>query len=301
MRDVIVIGGGVAGMQAAIYLSSENRSVTLLESSRRLGGQIRRSPMIENVLGHIHITGKRLAFHTAVQLDNFGTDVRLGIRATRIRRYHNHVSVDCDNGETLEAKTVVIATGLQFRPIDFIGNKNRRVKWGPFYEDVRNVKRPCVVGGGNGAAQFALSLLDKVEHVSMVTRSPIETRMSAYLIDRIRESTIELMEDAVPTEFTSDILILSDGRMLSADRVYCFVGETFVPIPIEDCRRSREPIAQIHPNGYDHNDLAIDRDSEGVARIFVCGDARFDSMKRVAAAMGDGARTASLVNRTLNA
>lgn len=294
----VVVGGGMAGAQAAIYLASEGHPVILMEREHLIGGQIRRSPLIENLAGHLSISGDSLVRQVEAQLAAFGVDVRLSTEVDLVLSdsARGHVIVRTLGGEEIRARSVLLATGLRFAPFPFDGNDHESVVWGPYYfeHSCDLGQRYAVIGGGNSAGQFAMSMAENGSDMTIIARSELGSKMSNYLVERIRaQKNLRVVEGSTPRRYTGKTLILDNGQRVRTDGVFCFAGQTHLPVPVFVKRDESLFRIESGPAGYDHNDLEI------AWGVYTAGDGRNGAMNRVAAAMGDGARASSLINRHL--
>jgi thioredoxin reductase (NADPH) len=192
--DLVVVGAGPAGLSAAVYAASEGLAVLVVEAFA-FGGQAGSSSKIENYLGFpTGISGQALAGRAFVQAQKFGASVIVAASAVRLLCDRRPYSVELSDGRTVQARTIVIATGAQYREPD-IENLRRYVGAGIYHAATHLEAKLCtgqeivIVGGGNSAGQAAVFLAGSCTHVHMLVRSDgLAASMSRYLIRRIEES-----------------------------------------------------------------------------------------------------------------
>lgn len=287
MTDIIVIGGGPAGLTAALYALRANKSVLVIEKAT-FGGQITFSPMVENYPGFLSASGNEIAERIVEQVLAQGAEVEmdtvLEVRDGDIK------TVVCEGGE-FQAKSVIVATGAKHRLLgvpgeqELIGNGISfcAVCDGAFY----NGKEVVVVGGGNSALQEALLLCENASKVTVVQNLPYLTG-EKRLQDRLyANQKAEVILGATVKEFLGDGELTgvkiadSEGKetVISADGVFVAVG--LVP--------QNEAFSNVLPlDDYGYADVD-ERCKTETAGIFVAGDCRKKSVRQVTTAVSDGA------------
>lgn len=287
MYDIIVVGGGPAGLTAALYACRANKSVLVMEKSA-FGGQITYSPKVENIPGFVSLTGNEFADKMVEQILEQGAEVEpcevFEIKDGDIK------TVVTDSGE-FQAKAVIIATGAKHRlpglerETDFIGNGISfcAVCDGAFHEG----KDVCVLGGGNSALQEALLLSDlcnKVYVVQNLERLTGEGKLADKLYEK---SNVEIITSSVITELLGQdelcgVVIKNDNgetRTLNVDGLFVAIGL----IPQNDNFKN---VLKLNAYGYADVDESCKSDTKG---IFVAGDCRSKRIRQVATACADGA------------
>lgn len=287
MYDIIIIGGGPAGLTAALYACRANKSVLVMEKAA-FGGQITYSPKVENIPGFVSLTGNEFADKMVEQILEQGAEVE-PCEAFEIKD-GDIKTVVTDSGE-FQAKAVIIATGAKHRlpgierEDNFIGNGISfcAVCDGAFYEG----KDVCVLGGGNSALQEALLLSDLANKVYVVQNLEKLTG-EAKLADKLYEkANVEIITSSVITELLGDdelngVVIKSDSgesRTLSVDGLFVAIGL----IPQNDIFAN---VLKLNAYGYADVDESCKCDTKG---IFVAGDCRSKRIRQVATACADGA------------
>src|SRR5262249_52268614 len=315
--DVLVIGGGPGGLAAAVYGSSEGLRTVLVEG-RALGGQAGTSSRIENYLGFpAGISGAELAARARLQAEKFGAELlapRSAIRLTSNAGFSH--SVDLDDGSTIHARSVIIATGARYRNLDVPALTDFEGT-GVFYSATHAEARGCfadnvaVVGGGNSAGQAALFLAARCRPVHLIIRrARLDQTISRDLIHRLEHHPrVGLLPTTVVREAERD-----GGRR--PNRVESPAGTLrntdhparFVPIEADSSPPRREgKLAEEHGfllTGDDIPDavrehrsrpLPLETSRQGV---FCIGDARARSTKRVSVAVGEGSMAIKMVHQT---
>jgi thioredoxin reductase (NADPH) len=302
--DVIVLGAGPAGLAAAVYASSEGLSVLAVEPLS-LGGQASSSPMLRNYLGFpAGVSGSDLASRAYRQAWTFGADFLIGRTATAIRADENARIVSLDDGSELRARTIVIATGVSYRRmgLDSVAAlAGRGVFYGSGTSEARAMagEPVFIVGGANSAGEAAIHLARYADRVTVLVRGPsIADMMSDYLVQEldaignieIRSST-EVVE-AVGDQQLRGLLLRNNANgeteEVPATAVFILIGAAPKTdwLPPEIARDERGFVL----TGDDRP--GIHGDSWSLATtmpgVFAAGDARHGSVKRIAAAVGEG-------------
>jgi thioredoxin reductase (NADPH) len=320
--EVAIVGAGPAGLTAAVYAASEGLDTVLLEQAVS-GGQAGTSPLIRNYPGFPHgINGGLLMERTCEQAWLMGAHIVFAQQAVALERRDDHRIVRLLDETELRARTVVIATGIEWRRLG-VPRIEALVGSGVFYGAAVSESRAMhdqdvfIVGAGNSAGQAALDLAKHARAVTLVARGDnIAKSMSSYLVHAI-EST----SSVVVRHRTEVVDGAGDGALESlrlADRANDTVDEVpaaalFIMIggephtqwlPDEIARDSggylitdRDLLAQ--PEGhwnYDREPLTLETSMPGV---FAAGDVRQGSIKRVASAVGEGATVVRLVHEHL--
>jgi thioredoxin reductase (NADPH) len=318
--DLAVVGGGPAGLAAAVYAASEGLSVVVIESEA-IGGQAGTSSMIRNYLGFPRgISGMRLAMRARNQALRFGTDFYTGWDVTSLEpgadgRPH---MLRTDGGD-VRARTVLISSGVAYRKLgvapieDLVG---AGVNYGAAMTAAREMEGydVVVVGGGNSAGQAALHLARFARSVTIVVRRPgLEETMSKYLIDEIGyNERIEVLPSTRVVdgggEGQLEWLCLEntetgEGTTKEARGLFLLLGAQprcdWLPAELARDENSfvltgRDVPRDKWPEGVPPANLATT-----VPGVFAAGDIRAGSMKRVAAASGEGASAVPLVHAYL--
>lgn len=320
--DLIVVGGGPAGLSAAIYAGSEGLRTVVVEQNVP-GGQATYSASIENYPGFPEgLTGGELARRTVQQAERFGVEILVTRRAMRLRADGELRHVAIDDGTELESYAVLLSMGVSFRWLDVPGCP-QLVGAGVYYGSAVAEATACVaqdiyiLGGGNSAAQAALLLAQYARRVVILTHDDsIEQAMSNYLVERIRRtpniivrtsSTIAAVEGTDHLEWvTIESLKTGERERVRADGLFIFIGarprtdwlgdlvardENGFVLTAEELRRG-DPERDGWP--LEREPFPLETSTPGV---FVAGDVRRDAVRRLTAAAGEGAMAVQFVHR----
>lgn len=324
--DVAIIGAGPAGLAAAVYGASEGLNTLLIER-RAPGGQAGTSSRIENYLGFPKgLSGSDLARRAITQATRFGTEFLSPREATGIRSNDQYKTIELANGQEINALSVVITTGVNYRKLDTNGVSDftgAGIYYGSAMTEVQSCKdeQVYIVGGGNSAGQAAVYLAGFAEKVSIAIRgSSLTKSMSHYLIDQIED--IENIEVLAHTEVTN---AFGDGKLqeleltnsksdrpqtVKAAALFIFIGARPYTdwIGLDILKNDRGFIETGRDlQGYDEfkkiwklerSPFLLESSSPG---IFAAGDVRAGAMNRVASAVGEGAMSIKFVHEYLSA
>jgi thioredoxin reductase (NADPH) len=316
--DTVVVGGGPAGLAAAVYGSSEGLRTVVVEREAP-GGQAGTSSRIENYLGFPSgVSGDELASRALQQARRLGAEILVTRTIDRIDPATREVVLD--DGETLRARTIVLATGVTWRHLEIDGIEpliGNGVHYGAARSEAPNTHGLDVVlvGAGNSAGQAALGFAGHARSVTIVCRADsLEQSMSQYLIDQLRRSS------NVELELGKEIAAVHGGPPLEAvelrDRgtgelerrdcagLYIFIGADAETgwLPPEIARNDRGYVltgADVKLAGRWHEERDPYLLETSVPGIFACGDVRLGPVKRVAAAVGEGSMAIAFVHQYL--
>jgi len=299
--DVVVVGAGPAGLATAVYAASEGLSVAVLDA-RAPGGQAGASARIENYLGFpTGISGQALAGRAFVQALKFGAHVAIPMAVRAMHCGHFPIRIELADGREVPTRTVVIATGAQYRRPDIAGlprfEGSGVYYWAsPVEAKLCKDEEVMLVGGGNSAGQAAVYLASHAARVNLMVRgSGLEASMSRYLIDRIAGlENVQLWTGAEVTGLDGDAWLdtiqwRSRGageRSQPLRHLFLFIGAD----PNTDWLRSC-PV-EVDARGFVRTGADVgqaDALQTSVPGVFAIGDVRAGSIKRVAAAVGEGA------------
>jgi thioredoxin reductase (NADPH) len=316
--DVAIVGCGPAGLATAVYAASEGLSVVVLDA-RSFGGQAGASARIENYLGFpTGISGQALAGRAFSQAQKFGADIMIpiGVTALDCARADGAFALALDGGETLRAKSVVVASGARYRRPD-IENLERFEGRGVWYWASPIEARLCaeqeivLVGGGNSAGQAAVFLSGHARKVHMVIRGGgLGASMSRYLIERIEATpNIELMfnTEVVGLEGTEGISLERvrwrsrlSGEESTADirNLFLFVGADPATGWLGGCGVTvdRGGFVVTGAQSEQNQGRPVPPLETSVPGVFAVGDVRSGSVKRVGGAIGEGAQVVAALH-----
>ncbi len=308
--DVIVVGGGPAGLSAAVYARSEGLRTTLIEQTA-MGGQAGTSSMIRNYLGFPRgISGAELAARAFDQAILFGTEMIYGASATGLRVEGDLRVVELSDGAEVPGRAIVIATGVSYRTLDvpaLHGFQGRGVFYGAAMSEAPDLEQQhaFVVGGGNSAGQAAIHLAKFAQKVTVLVRgASLAASMSDYLITELNATPNIVVRHC--TEVVGggggarlERLTLRDtasgsDEVVDAGGLFVLVGAKpftdWLPGAIE---RDEWDYITTGPSEADPRRRLYESTMPGV---FAVGDVRRNSIKRVASAVGEGAVCVRLIH-----
>jgi thioredoxin reductase (NADPH) len=325
--DVTIVGAGPAGLAAAVYGASEGLDTVLIDAVGT-GGQAAASSRIENYFGFpFGLSGTDLTGRAMLQALKFGAQLASPCPAVRLDTNRDEngglLRLHLPGEDVIDSKAVILATGARYRALplerwpDFEGA-------GIYYAATELEARSCagnpvaVVGGANSAGQAALYLAGRGSEVSLVVRGPdIAAEMSAYLVDRL------LAHPRVTVQCRSEVTRLDGGDFLQEVSITDRIANTtrVQPCSALFCFIGAEPATSwltgiaIEDDGFIRTDVQLTGDDLGpgwaaagrrplpfetsVPGVFAVGDVRSGSMKRVAAATGEGASAIASVHKAI--
>src|SRR5579862_2661459 len=323
IRDLVIVGAGPSGLAAAVYAASEGLDVLVIEADSP-GGQAGSSSKIENYLGFpMGISGNELAGRAATQAQKFGAKVLVANNVTKLNCEKRPYELTVDCGQTIRARTVVIASGAQYNKpkIDNLKKfEGQGVYYGATYIEAQlcGTDDAIVVGGGNSAGQAAVYLSQTSGKVHMLVRSSqLSDTMSRYLIQRIEENP------AIEMHYCTEIVGLDGNTQLESvtwqdkktgeksthniRHVFIRAGASPHTEWLKGCvlldskgfiltGRDLDPLSQSFKWPLPRAPQMLETSLPGV---FAVGDVRAGNVKRVAAAVGEGSIAIYLVHRAL--
>ena len=311
--DVAIVGGGPAGLAAAVYGGSEGLRTIMVEREAP-GGQAGTSSRIENYLGFPGgVSGGDLANRALLQAKRFGTEIVVTRAAQTIetRPDGTHV-LRLDGGTTLSARAIVLATGVAWRELESDG-ADRFVGRGVYYGAARTEalgtrgKDVFLIGGGNSAGQAAMFFSNYARSVTLLVRGrSLDASMSYYLIEQLRTKSNIFVETQTTVSAVGGGAHLetvvtrnaSAERERPADAVFAFIGADAQTawLPPSIARDSRGYILTGHDIADWRSARAPFALETSVPGIFAAGDVRSTSVKRVASSVGEGSMAIALIH-----
>jgi len=322
--DLVVVGGGPAGLASAVYAASEGLRTILVERNAT-GGQAGTSSQIENYLGFPSgISGSDLAHRATTQAKRFGAEILAAQDVVEIRRDDPYRSVKLSDGTELAAYAILVASGMEVRRLEAAGVEvltGLGVYYGAALTEAATYRERdvFVVGGANSAGQGALFFSRSARHVTMLVRGEgLRESMSQYLVDRISETkNIEVLPHSAVTEVRGtgrleSITVADTGtggtRDLPAAALFIFIGTAPRTSMLEGVvERDEQGFIitgrDLMADGERPKGWTAPRDpfpfETSVPGIFAAGDVRRGSGKRIAPAVGEGSATVAIVHEYL--
>jgi thioredoxin reductase (NADPH) len=323
--DVVVLGGGPAGLAAAVYASSEGLSTLVVERFAP-GGQAGTSARIENYLGFpTGLTGAELARRATLQARKFGAVISSVHEASHVSEplTDGLRGVELADGQRVQGRCVVLAPGADYRRLP-AENADRFEGLGLYYAATHIEAQQCaaedvvVVGGANSAGQAVVKLADTAHRVHVVARRPLEVAMSRYLVDQIEDkSNVQVWTGcevrALEGDEKLEAVVISGagpdqrvetsavftmiGASPRSEGLVDFVGQDDKGFVVTGEEAPNHPDFSRHWNDLDRDPLLLECTRPGV---FAIGDVRRGSTKRVAAAVGDGALVVRSIHASLD-
>ena len=309
--DLAVIGIGPAGLAAAVYGASEGLDTVSLDAAS-LGGQAGSSTRIENYVGFPRgISGEELAARAALQAQRLGARLNAPCEVASLRAENGFHVLTLVDGSELPCRAVIVATGAQYRRLD-VDDLERFEGAGVYYAATELEARVVsgspvtVVGGGNSAGQAAIYLARQCEVSLVVRRDNLATTMSHYLVERVEADTrIEILlaseVRALAGErrlerITVEHTATGEHRTIACAGLFCFIGavpatswlERTVALDNNGFILTDRSLPETVTRGIDYLHRAPLPFETSTPGVFAVGDVRNGSLKRVAAAVGEG-------------
>ena len=300
MHDMIIVGGGPAGLTAAVYCLRAGKSVLVIEKNG-FGGQIAFSPKVENIPGTISISGAEFADKLTEQAMNLGADVELEnvirVEDGEIKRVYT------EEGNCFEAKAVILAVGVKHRMLGLEGEEELAgnglsfcaVCDGAFYAG-QNV---AMIGGGNSALQEALLLSEVCNQVTVVQNLAFFTGEKKLADALTAKDNVDVIFSAVVAEYLSENGTLTGLRIReeNGNEQVLNVDGAFLAVGLAPENDAFASLAALNNWGYFDSGEDCATKTPG---IFVAGDCRSKSIRQVTTAAGDGAVAAMAACRYLD-
>ena len=287
MYDIIIIGGGPAGLTAAIYGKRAGKSVLVIEKET-FGGQITFSPKVENIPGFMPLSGNEFAEKLVEQALALGTDVEM-TKAEKIKN-GKIKTVVTEDGD-FEGKAVIIASGAKHRLLGAKGEQNFigegisfcAVCDGAFYKG----QEVAVIGGGNSALQEALLLSDLCKKVTVVQNLDFLTGEQALVDQLDARENIEVITGTVVESFDGqdELSAITMKRLKAGAFSSLSVNGVFLAVGLEPQNQPFGPLAGLDERGYIISDERCKTKTDG---IFTAGDCRTKKIRQVTTAAADG-------------
>jgi thioredoxin reductase (NADPH) len=323
--DLLIVGGGPAGLAAAVYGASEGLKTVMIEREAP-GGQAGMSSRIENYLGFPSgLSGADLARRAVAQAKRFGVEILAPQEVTKLRVEAGSKFVTLGDGTEIGAKAMLVATGVSYRKLNVPG-MDRVYGAGVYYGAAMTEAVGCkgedvyIVGGANSAGQAAVFFSQHARRVIMLVRgNSLHAGMSQYLVDQIQQIS------NIAVELNSSVVEVFGEEHLEAIAVYCATSGETTKVPANSLfifigampgtdwlagvlEREEKGFLLSGPDlmrdGKPPKSWPLERDpwllETSVPGIFVAGDVRYRSVKRVASGVGEGANAVQFVHQYLS-
>ncbi|HEY3831401.1 MAG TPA: FAD-dependent oxidoreductase [Acidimicrobiia bacterium] len=318
--DLVIVGGGPAGLAAAVYGATEGLETLGLERAT-VGGQAGSTSRIENYLGFpMGVSGTELTQRAIVQAEKFGAHLTAPCSAASLRECSGHLVVHLEDGTEVVGRAVIVASGVRYRRLD--AQRIEDFEQSVYYAATENEMRQCsgspvvIVGGGNSAGQAALYLAQTSPVTIAIRGDDIGAAMSSYLVDRVVANL------RITVRTNTRVTALDGDREMRHARLATPEGDVTVPCEALFSFIGAEPnsdwlskCAAVDEHGFIRTDLELDANALGerwdvLGRrplpfetshpgLFAVGDVRSGSTKRVAAAVGEGSAAVRSVHEYL--
>jgi alkyl hydroperoxide reductase subunit F len=299
MYELIIVGGGPAGMTAAVYAARKQLNTLLISSD--IGGQVMWTNSVENYMGYQFIEGDELIARFQKQVDQFPIDQKIGQKVTQIRKIDGGLEVVSEKGDAYQGKAVILASGKRPRRLNVAGEMEltgRGVTYcsicdGPEYAG----QRVAVIGGGNSALEAVLDVVKVAEHVDMISVTPLTG--DPIMIDKLSDAhnlTIytEQQTEKILGENTVSGIVIKDlktgaSKQLDVTGIFIEVGL----VPNSDMAKDLLKLNQV-------GEVPININCETeIPGFFAAGDVTTAPEKQIIIAAGEGAKAALQAHRYL--
>jgi thioredoxin reductase (NADPH) len=322
--DVIVVGAGPSGLAAAVYAASEGLDVLVVETNAP-GGQAASSSRIENYLGFpTGVSGRELAGRAFVQAQKFGAKIAVARTASTLLCVKQPFALRLDSGSVVQGRSIILASGVTYRNLD-LHNREKFEGAGIYHAATALEAQVCqsnevvIVGGGNSAGQAAVFLSERCRQVYLLVRGPgLSETMSRYLIRRIEESpAITLLTRTEVEALEGDECLQTirwrnsqTGEVQTRQIGHLFLMTGAVPntdwlggcLAVDEKKFVKTGM-DLSPEELTAFHWPLRRQpyllETTLPRVFAVGDVRAGSVKRVAAAVGEGSTAVQFVHRAL--
>jgi alkyl hydroperoxide reductase subunit F len=297
--DLIIIGGGPAGLTAAVYAARKKLNTLLL--SKDIGGQVNWTLGVENYMGYQFIEGTELVRKFEEQVKQFPIEVKVGQPVTKLSSRNSGFEVVVDDGKTYQAKAVIIASGKHPRPLNVPGEEKLKGKGvtycaicdGPLFSGMK----VAVVGGGNSALEAADDMIKIAEQVYLISLTQLTG--DQVLVDKVKQAknltvfleyeVMEILGDKFVDGMRIRDLKSKVEKKLDVAGIFIEIGL----IPNSDFARDIAPLNRL-------GEIEVDCSSEtGVMGLFAAGDVTNVPEKQIVVAAGEGAKAALQAHRYL--
>jgi NADH-dependent peroxiredoxin subunit F len=297
--DILVIGGGPAGLNAALYAQRKGFKVAII--SKEIGGQLHNTSTVDNYLGIPMTEGKHLSDTFLKHLETLQVPLYLEVSVQSLKKIDNHFIIELDNGVTLTSKTVLLATGGKPRQLGIPGElefANKGVSYcttcdAPFFKD----KHVIVAGGGNSAAEAVIDLAVWAKKITVVHRSQWRAdKIILEQVNKLKQVTVHLETQLLRAEgdqILKRVVVLdkkaNKQSIIETDGLFIQIGLLANSTLVKD-------LVPLTPNG----EVIVNQDfMTNLPGLFAAGDVTHHPFKQIVIAVGDGAKAALAIQQYL--
>ena len=299
MYELIILGGGPAGMTAAVYAARKQLNALLL--SKDTGGQVNWTLGVENYMGYQFIEGSELMEKFEEQVEQFPLEMEIGPEARQVSKIDGGFEIETDDGSKYQAKAVIVATGKRPCPLNVVGEeklKGRGVTYcsicdGPMFSG----KRVAVIGGGNSALEAADDMAKIAEHIDLVSVTPLTG--DQVLIDKVTplpNLSMYLEHEVVEIEGETFVESLTIRDTKSKETRKLPLAGIFVEIGLLPNSNAVKDVVYLNKAGEIEVSCSNETDVPG---IYAAGDVTNVPEKQIVIAAGEGAKAALQAHRYL--
>jgi thioredoxin-disulfide reductase len=297
--DILIIGGGPAGLNAALYAQRKGFKVAII--SKEIGGQLHNTSTVDNYLGISMTEGKHLSDTFLKHLETLQVPLYLDVRVQSLKKMDNRFIIELDNGVTLTSKTILLATGGQPRQLGIPGElefANKGVSYcttcdAPFFKD----KHVVVAGGGNSAAEAVIDLAVWAKKITVVHRSQWRAdKIILEQLNKLKQVTVHLETQLLRAEgdqFLQRVVVLdkktNKQSIIDTDGLFIQIGLLANSNLVKD-------LVPLTSNG----EVIVNQDfMTNLPGLFAAGDVTNHPFKQIVIAVGDGAKAALAIQQYL--
>jgi thioredoxin-disulfide reductase len=297
--DILIIGGGPAGMNAALYAQRKGFKVAIL--SKEIGGQLHNTSTVDNYLGISMTEGKDLSATFLKHIETLQVPLYLEVSVDTIKKIDSHFHLYLDNGVSLVTKTVLLATGGQPKQLGIPGEKefaNKGVSYcttcdAPFFKD----KHVIVAGGGNSAAEAVIDLSSWAKKITVIHRSQWRAdKIILEQLNKLKQVTVHLETQLLRAEgdqFLKRVVVLdkksNKESTIEADGLFIQIGLIANSSLVQD-------LVSLTAQG----EVVVNQDfMSSMPGLFAAGDVTHHPFKQIVIAVGDGAKAALAIQQYL--
>nr|WP_312579233.1 FAD-dependent oxidoreductase [Sedimentibacter sp.] len=300
--DIVIVGGGPAGMTAALYALRANKSVCVIEKSS-FGGQITSSPKVENYPGMMGISGSDFGNQLAEQIISLDADVEMET-VIDIHEEGNYKVINTEEGNEFRARTVIIANGVKHRMLGVTG-EDELIGNGVYFCAVCDgaifKNRPvAVIGGGNSALQEAILLSETSSEVTVIQNLPDLTGEMKLRETLLSRQNVQVIYNTVVDVFIQESGQFSGIRLVNSNGIKSELScdGVFIAIGLIPKNEEFAGIVELNKHGY----FKVGEDTlTKTPGVFVAGDCRAKDVRQLTTAVGDGAVAAISACRYIDA